>query len=120
MLKREMTRPAKNRNTETWRSAGMASTAMARWKRVTPSAKKDRMRARLWIATWGCVFRRYRRAQRCWRVPIRAQKRLMTRLRNQSTLTQTAEAGGFQFVILDWRREELLTRVPAFARPSSC
>jgi len=45
----------------------------------------------------------------------------MTRLKNQSTLTQTAEAGGFQLVV-DWRREELgglPARVP-FARPSSC
>jgi hypothetical protein len=103
ILKREMTRPAKNRKTETWRSAGMASTATARWKWVTPSAKKDRMRARLWIAKWDCVFRRYRRAQRCWSVARRAQKRLMTRLRNQSTLIHIAEAGGFQFVMVDWR-----------------
>ncbi len=47
------------------------------------------------------------------------RERLMTRLRNQSALTQTTEDGGF---LLDWRREELeplLARVP-FARPSSC
>jgi len=55
ILKRETTRPAKNKKTDTWRSAGMASTATATRKRWTPSAKKDRMRARLWIAKWGCV-----------------------------------------------------------------
>ena len=36
----------------------------------------------------------YLRAQRCWSVASKAQKRVMTRLRNQSEFTQTAEAGG--------------------------
>src|SRR5712691_1275100 len=119
MVAKEMTRPAKNKKTDMWRRAGMASTVRGRWKRETPSAKNERMKARLWMARWGWVRWRYRRAQRCWSVARRAQKRLMTRLRNQSTLTQTAEAGGCQFV---WGREELETlsaRVP-LARPSSC
>jgi len=119
MVAKEMTRPAKNKKTDMWRRAGMASTVRGRWKRETPSAKNERMKARLWMARWGWVRWRYRRAQRCWSVTRRAQKRLMTRLRNQSALTQTAEFGGRK---LDWGRgelEALLARVP-LARLSSC
>jgi hypothetical protein len=38
---RDMTRPAKIRETDVWRMAGMASTMTEIRKRVTPSAKKD-------------------------------------------------------------------------------
>jgi hypothetical protein len=119
MLIKEMKRPAKNKKTDMWSRAGMASTVRGRWKRETPSAKYERMKARLWIARWGWVRRRYRRAQRCWSVARRAQKRLMTRLRNQSALIQTAEAGGCQSVWDKEGPETLLARVP-LARPSSC
>src|SRR6266850_2875154 len=87
-------RPAKKRNTETWSSAGNASTTQGKCSFSIPSEKNARMRARLWGLYRGRVTRRYRRAHCCSDVASSAQVRLITRLENQSVLYQIADLGG--------------------------
>ena len=83
----------------------------------------------MWPRVWtgypeGWVSWRYRRAQRCWSVASRAQKRDTTRLKNQSEFTQTAEAGGDGCRAPNWAEKGakaavIGTWVP-FERPSIC
>ena len=91
---RNTTRPAKNSDTETCINVGNASTTIEKWLLSTPSAKKERIRARLCRLERVCVTLRYLRAHCCSNVASRAQVTLITKLENQSELTQTANVGG--------------------------
>ena len=94
---RKIGRPAKNRDTDAWRSPGSASTTVGRYNFSTPSAKYARIRARLSRLACVRVTRRYRRAHCCNKVAKSAHVRLIMRLRNHSTLTQMADKDGLNW-----------------------
>ena len=98
MLNRYIRRPPKNRKTEMCRRVGNASTAQGRCNLLMPSAKKERIRARLWGPYRGWVILTYRRTHCLRRVARSAQARLIVKLRNQSELTQMAYFGGENFM----------------------
>jgi hypothetical protein len=90
-----MASPMKNRNNDRWSRVGSASTDHGRWNFSTPLAKNARIGARLWgLYRGGCVIVTYRRAHCCNNVASKAHVRAMTKLRNQSELTQIADFEG--------------------------
>lgn len=61
---------------------------------MTPSVRNSRIRTSLSRMFRACAIVRYERAHCCDKIANRADARLMTKLRNQSELTQMADAVG--------------------------
>jgi hypothetical protein len=94
MLNKYIARPAKKSDKERCKRMGKDSTARGRWSLSMPSEKNARIWTRLCGLYDGWVTFIYRRAHFWSNVAKSAQVRLMTKLRNQRELTQTAYLGG--------------------------